>query len=263
MRGRLGKMAVLPAVVGLLAAGAAIANAELTASGDLFVRFDGGIAPKALPRHGMAPVSVQVEGVVTTLSGDQPPALREITIALNRGGRLDTEGLPVCHRRELEPSSSEEALQRCGPALVGTGSYSADIAFPEQSAFPSYGHVLAFNAVVGGRPAVLAHIYAAHPAPVTRVVAFRITERSGTFRTVLSSEVPERLNRWGYLKRVKFDLFRTYTYRGRLHSYLSASCAAPPGFPGAVFPFARATMAFADGRTLSSTLTRTCRVRKS
>ena len=43
-------------------------------------------------------------------------------------------------------------------------------------------------------------------------------------------------------------------------SYLSAACDAPAGFPGASFPFAHASMTFADGRTLASTLTRSCRV---
>ena len=50
-------------------------------------------------------------------------------------------------------------------------------------------------------------------------------------------------------------------YRGQRRSYLSATCDAPAGFPGATFPFAHASMTFADGRTLSSTLTRSCKVR--
>ena len=56
------------------------------------------------------------------------------------------------------------------------------------------------------------------------------------------------------------DLHRDFTYRGRPRSYLSAACPAPPGFPGAPFPFARAAITFADGPTLTSTLTRSCRV---
>ena len=42
-------------------------------------------------------------------------------------------------------------------------------------------------------------------------------------------------------------LRRIYTYRGQQHSYVSAGCAAPAGFPGAVYPFARANFKFADG----------------
>jgi len=60
-------------------------------------------------------------------------------IALNRGGRLDARGLPLCQRRQIEPSTTAEALATCGPALVGGGSYAAQVAFPEQSDFPSQG----------------------------------------------------------------------------------------------------------------------------
>jgi hypothetical protein len=237
------------------------ASAELTTRGDLFVRFDGGIAPSALPRDYRAPIAVRVDGTVKTLSGERPPALRRIVIAINRGGRLDTHGLPVCHRRQIDPASSREALEACGPALVGEGSYAANVAFPEQDTFPSRGRILAFNAVVDGKRAVLAHIYSAKPAPITRIVVFRIRHSSGTYGTTFSGALPASVNRYGYVTKISLRLFRVYSYRGRVHSYLSAACAAPPGFPGAVFPFARAGMAFEDGRSLSSKLTRSCRVR--
>lgn len=241
-------------------AGAA-ARAELTARGDLFVKFSGGIAPGALPRDTRAPISVRVAGTIRTLSGTRPPSVRKISIAINRGGRLDARGLPVCERSRIEPSSSREALARCGPALVGDGSYVGDVAFPEQSAFDSRGRILAFNAIVDGQRAILAHVYGSRPVPITRIIVFRIRERPGTYGTVLSGKLPATLIRYGYLKRIALVLHRNYSYRGQRRSYLSAACAAPAGFPGAVFPFARASMAFADGRILSSVLTRSCKVR--
>jgi hypothetical protein len=240
---------------------ASTARAELTASGDLFVKFSGGISPSALPREERAPIAVEVAGTVTTLSGERPPALRRISIAINRGGRLDARGLPVCRRAQIQPSSTAEARASCGAALVGGGSFDADVAFPEQPAFPSHGHVLAFNAVIGGKRAILAHVYGAEPAPITRLIVFRIRESAGTFGTVLTASVPEAVNLWGYLTHFSLDLHRNFTYRGQRRSYLSAACEAPAGFPGATFPFAHASMTFADGRTLASTLTRSCKVR--
>jgi hypothetical protein len=255
---RIGGLAMVAAAFALTAS---LAHAELTARGDLFVRFSGGITPDALPRDARAPISVQVVGTVRTLSGERPPALRGISIAINQGGRLDARGLPLCDRRQIEPSSTEEALARCGAALVGGGSYDADVAFPEQSAFPSHGRLLAFNAVVDGKRAILAHVYGADPIPITRIILFRIRETRGTFGTVLSGDLPASINRWGYLRRISLSLHRNFTYRGQRRSYLSAACGAPAGFPGATFAFARASMTFADGRTLSSTLTRSCQVR--
>jgi hypothetical protein len=145
--------------------------------------------------------------------------------------------------------------------MVGRGTYAADVAFPEQSAFPSNGRILAFNAIVDGKRAILAHIYDPQPLPITRVIVFYIRERSGTFGTTLTGMLPAAQNRWGYLKRIGLTLHREFFYRGQRRSYLSAACAAPAGFPGATFPFAQTSMTFADGRTLSSTLTRSCKVR--
>jgi hypothetical protein len=60
---------------------------------------------------------------------------------------------------------------------------------------------------------------------------------------------------------VSLSLQRTFKYKGRIHSYLSAGCPAPAGFPGTTFSFAKASFGFEDGRILSGTLTRTCRAR--
>ncbi|HEV7482425.1 MAG TPA: hypothetical protein VGO13_04935 [Solirubrobacterales bacterium] len=261
-RARRGLLGVLLVAALLLFTIASTVRAELTAGGDLFVKFSGGISPNALPRETRAPIAVKVAGTVSTLSGERPPALRRIAIAINRGGRLDAHGLPVCRRAQIQPSSTAEARRRCGSALVGEGSFDANVAFPEQSAFPSHGHVLAFNAIVGGRTAILAHVYGRQPAPITRIIVFRIRESAGTYGTVLTASVPEAVNQWGYLTHFSLDLHRSFTYRGRRRSYLSAACDAPVGFPGATFPFAHAAMSFADGRTLASTLTRSCRVRR-
>ena len=241
---------------------AAIAHAELVERGNLFVKFDGGIAPTALPRQVRAPISVRVDGTVRVLSGERPPALRHISIAINRGGILDTRGLPTCRRSELEPATSQQALEACRPALVGEGRYLGALALPEQNRFPLQGRILAFNAVVDGQRAILAHVYGSEPVPNSRIIVFHISKTQGTFGTVFSAALPARLNRSGYLKKISLNLRRTFFYRGRKHSYLSAACAAPAGFTAASFPFSRVAMTFADGRKLASTLVRTCKVQR-
>jgi hypothetical protein len=255
------RIEVLAIVAVACAAGASLAHAELTAHGDLFVKFSGGIAPNALPRHARAPISVSVSGTVRTLSGERPPALREIAIAINSGGELNAHGLPVCHRNQIETTSGEQAMAACGPSLVGEGRYLANTAFPEQPDFPSNGRILAFNAVVDGREAILAHVYGVEPLPIARIIVFKIRRTHGTYGTILTGFLPASVNHYGYIKRISLSLHRDFTYRGQRRSYLSAACAAPPGFKGALFPFARASMTFADNRTLASTLTRSCKVR--
>ena len=256
------RFVLVVALASLFLFAAAIAHAELVERGNLFVKFDGGIAPTALPRQAKAPISVRVDGTVRVLSGERPPALRHISIAINRGGTLDTHGLPTCRRSQLEPATSQQALEACRPALVGEGRYLGALALPEQNRFPLQGRILAFNAIVDGQRAILAHVYGSDPVPNSRIIVFHIRKTHGTFGTVFSAALPARLNRSGYLKKISLELRRTFTYRGRKHSYLSAACAAPTGIDIASFPFSKVSITFADGRRLSSTLIRPCRVQK-
>jgi len=248
--------------VALLVGAAAVARAELSANGNLFVTFKGGITPGALPREKRAPIAVWISGKVRTLSGEHPPAIRDITIALNRAGRLDTRGLPVCPQGQLEAATRSAALEACGDALVGSGAYRARSTFPEQARSPTFGRILAFNSRSGRHSTILAHVYGEDPAPSAEVIVFKISRRAkGPYRTVLAGHAPEGLTRWGYLKRISLRLHRIYRFRGRRHSYLSAPCRAPRGLKEASFKFAFASMTFVDGRELSSHLTRTCRAR--
>jgi hypothetical protein len=244
-----------------MAVGAASAFAELTQKGDLFVHFNGGISPRALPRNSLAPIAVRIEGTIRVPAGHSPPALRHIRIALNRGGHLSSQGLPVCHQHQIDNSTSSQALAVCGPALVGTGGFVAKTAYSDSPTFLLRGSILLFNAVVHNHSAILAHIFGNNPA-VSQTFVFRIRRTGGTYGTVLTAYLSPATNRNGYLKSIFFQLQRSYVFRGRPRAYLSASCSAPPGFSVASFPFARASMSFEDGRTLSSTLIRSCKVRR-
>lgn len=237
------------------------ASAELVAKGNLFVHFDGGIAPNALPRDTLAPISVRLEGTIRTPKGSAPPAVRRIQVALNRGGHLETRGLPICQRRQIALTSPQEALADCGPALVGGGGFTGRMTLPGQPTVGFPGQILLFNSRAGDQAAVLAHVSQTQPIAIDRIVVFHIRHSGGTFGTVFTGNLPRSLNRNGYLKSIFLQFQRRYVSHGRRLSYLSARCAAPPGFTSAVFPFAQASMSFSNGRTLSATMTRTCRVR--
>jgi len=77
---------------------------------------------------------------------------------------------------------------------------------------------------------------------------------------VLSTTLPKMAQDWAYLTHFDMTLKRTYTYKGKRRSYVSAACRAPAGFPGAVFPFAKARYGFDDGRELKTTVVRSCKV---
>jgi hypothetical protein len=241
---------------------AAIAQAEVTQQGNLRVSFGGKIAPHKLPRFGDASVSVLISGAISTTDNSIPPQLRTITMAINRNGKLDHKGIPDCHFHQVQPASTQEAREACPNSLVGTGSFKANVALPEQSPFPSNGKILAFNGTLHGRPVIFAHIYGTEPLPTSFTLPFELKERGkGTYATILVAKLPRVAAQWGYISGVSLKLERRFRYRGQVHSYVSAGCPAPRGFPGATFTFARASFGFEGGKTLSRTMTRSCGVR--
>jgi hypothetical protein len=257
--GRRRRVLVVLAAFLLALSAASVAAAELTQKGDLFVKFDGGISPRSLPRRIPAPIAVRIEGTIRIPRGAESPSLSRMRIALHRNGRLETRGLPVCRRRELVAASAAEALAACGSALVGSGGIVANTDFAGQATHLFRSGVILFNGAEAGRPVIFAHVFEPSP-PVSHVVTFQIRRGGGTFGTVITAELPPALQHNAYLKSIFLRLQRRYVFRGRARSYLSANCAAPAGFSLASFPFAKASMTFDDGRVLSATLIRSCRV---
>jgi hypothetical protein len=240
----------------------ALASAEVFQRHNLRVVVTGGLSPQRLPRAGFAPIGVSVGGEISTTDKSPAPSLKTLQIELNRNGRLDYAGLPVCPYDAIQPASSSRALNACRSALVGQGSFGAEIVLSGQDPYPIKGKMLAFNGRSGGRPVLFGHIYAPRPFATSFVIVFAIKQLGkGTYGTTLTAHLPNALGSWGKLTGIELNLSRQYSYRGRHHSYLAAGCPAPVGFPGAVFPFARATFGFPGGRTVSGTLTRSCKVR--
>ena len=247
-------------IVGLLGAG--LAQAELSQEGNVRISFSGGFSPHALPRNELAPVTIDVKGAIGTTDGTHPPAVRRVEIAINRHGRLSTEGLPACSGPRLQATSTETALARCRSALVGRGSFAANVEFPSTVPVLATGTMLAFYGKSNGKEALLLHLYAKAPVRTTFVLPLIISNKGGElFGTVLSAKIPTLAGGLGSVTQIDLKVGRTYTYRGQRRSFISASCPAPAGFPGAVFSLARGTFYFADGKKIETTLSRDCRVR--
>lgn len=254
------RVAVLLAVLVLagLAVGA-FANAEVVQRGSLRVTFDGALTPRSLPRTGTAPVRVGVSAKIATDDGAPPPQLRTMTIAINSAGRFDPTLLPVCTVADIQPSTTANALRACGDSLVGQGSFQAKVLLGQSAAFPAVGKLYAFNGRYHGHPAILAHVFGTEPVPTSFTLPFELLKSKGTFGTVLRASLPAVTGKSGYITGLSLNLGRTVGSGPRRRSYLSAGCPAPQGFPGAVFPFARASFDFGTSK-LTSTLTRNCKV---
>lgn len=234
---------------------------ELVQKGPIRVAVSGGLAPTRLPRHGTAPINVTIGGQISSTDPDTPPQLRTVSFAFNRAGHLETRGLPRCGLADIDPSTTRQALEACRSSLVGEGQFSAAVRLPEQSPFPSAGKVLAFNGTLHGRPVLLAHIYGDKPVPTSVVLPLEIHQGKGRFATRLDASLASLTGDWGYVTGISLRLGHNYSSHGERRSFLSAGCPAPKGFPGALFPLAKASFSFVGGRTLSATLTRNCTVR--
>ena len=238
---------------------AAVAQGELEQSGNLRLTINGGFKPHALPRNKPAPVTATLDASITTVDGSRPPQLRRISFAINRYGLLSTRGLPTCDAGQLEATTTEVALERCGGARVGHGRFGANVDFPNRPPIPVEGKMLAFNARVNGRPGLLLHINGSNPVQATFVLPFKISHpKTGKFGTVFATVIPRIASDLGYVTDVSLTFGRRYSFKGERMSFLSARCAAPDGYPGALFSFARASFGFATGRQLTTTLTRDC-----
>jgi hypothetical protein len=247
----------------VLALGAGVAaQAEVAQEGNLIVSFDGGISPHALPRVGTAPVAVPVETTIKASDGaDPPPQLREIAIGINREGEIFDRGLPTCRIRRIQPTTIAAARRICGGAIVGSGHVQVRVHVQNQQPFTFKGPLLVFNAKPsGGKRRILAQVYGTRP-PSAFVLTFKIIRREGTFGTLIRTTLPKSAMDWAYVTHFDMRLRRTYMYRGQRRSFVSAGCAAPEGFPGAVYPFARGSFEFAGGREVTTTLIRDCKVR--
>lgn len=256
------RLAAIALVATVALATASATSGEQVQVKNVRISFNGGFKPHDLPRERQAPIEVTVSGAIGTTDGNHPPALQRLEIALNRQGKLTTRGLPVCATPLLQSTTTDAALALCRSALVGRGRFTADVDLTGESQ-PVFGRALAFNSRRGGRPALLLHFYATIPVRATFVLPLAIQRRpEGDFGTVLSTRIPKLAGGLGSITSVELKIGRRYSDGGDRLSFLSARCAAPDGFPGAIFPFARASFYFANGLTvITPPLTRDCRVR--
>ena len=257
------RILVIPlAIFALVLLGAGVALGDLAGGPAPIVTLNARITPQALPRVALAPVAVEVDETIRSRDGADPSPLRQIVIAINRYGKMSNTGLPVCPAGKIESTTTEQALARCKSALVGHGSLAANVVLPQISPFPAHGKLLAFNGRLRGKNVILAHVFGPDPVPTTFVLPFAIShQRSGTFGTTLTAKLPSIAGDWGYVTDIHLTIHRRYRFEGQSRSFLSANCPLPEGFPVASFTFARGTYTFANGQTVSTAVTRVCKVK--
>jgi hypothetical protein len=222
-------------------------------AGNIVVDGEGGFTPTALPKTKVAPITIFGKGRISTADGTLPPILKTIQFEFDKHGAVETVGLPVCTSAKLQSTTVPQARKLCPGAIVGEGFGHAVVKFPEQAPIPVSSPITIFNAPpIKGDPSVLAHFYTTVPTPVAFVVPVRIeTIHNGRYGYRVKAVIPKLAGGSGIPISGSIHIGRRWTYQGKKHSYVNASC--PDGRLQAVGQFG-----FNDGTELKGTFLTPC-----
>ena len=234
--------------VALIAVASAFAKPEVVRVGNLFLRDNGGISPTKLPKHKQAPISANLNGQIGTTDGSHPPAIRTVNLDFDRTIQVNALGLPVCTERQLIARSTATAKNACSDAIIGSGEGEVEVAFPEQQPFAAKGPIVLFNGGVhGGTTLLLIHTYVAVPAPTAVIATVKLTRiHRGHYGTHAVAQIPRIAGGAGSVTKFKITINRTFSYKGKKESYLTASC--PTGHY-----YTEGEVQFSDSTTLKIT----------
>jgi hypothetical protein len=254
MRKHLTLVLALGALISLLVVG--IAQAEkptVVRVGNLILTVNGGFSPKALPKNTFAPLTLSVSGGIKTVDGSHPPALKEFVAETDKNGTINAKGLPVCTSGALQARDTAAAKKACPTSIVGSGSTEVQVAFPDQTPFNATGPLTVFNGGVKGNTTTLfIHAYVSVPAPTAIVTTVKITKiHNGRYGLKSVATIPEIAGGSGSLLTFALKIGKTFTYKGKKVSYLSAKC--PDGHLDA-----HGTAVFTDGTRASGSIIRPC-----
>jgi hypothetical protein len=210
----------------LIVAASALAKPHVIRAGNLFLKDDGGIFPSRLPRHIQTPISARIDAEIGTTDGSHPAAVKTLNIDFDKSIQVNATGLPACKEAQLTARSTMTAKNACPDAIVGSGEGEVEVAFPEQKPFAARGPLVLFNGGVHGTTTLLfVHAYVAVPAPTAVIAKVKITRiNRGPYGIHTVAQVPTIAGGAGSVTKFKLNINRTFIYKGKEKSHLTASC---------------------------------------
>jgi hypothetical protein len=246
---------VVAALVVLVAGGTALAGnkPETVEVGNLVFTFNGGFSPTALPKSKLAPITLTASGKIATKNGEHPPALKEAIVETDKNGAVFVKGLPVCKSGQLQSRDTKAARKACPKAIIGSGHTAVEVLFPESKPIPVDSALTVFNGGQKGGTTTF-YIHAYFTAPITGAIVTTVKIKkihNGRYGLKSVASIPKIANGSGSVKSFDLKIGKTYTYKGKKVSVLSAKCA-----DGKLQAFASSI--FADGTKASAGIIRTC-----
>jgi hypothetical protein len=226
-------------------------------AGNLEFEFGGGFSPKALSKTKQTPITLTASGKLRNTEGGSPPPLTEVIVDTDKNGQVNVKGFPTCKGSQLQATDTKAAEKACKSAIIGSGQTSVDVTFPEQAPIPAHSKLLVFNGgQKGGTTTLYIHAYLTQPITTAIVTTLKITkEHKGRYGTHTVAKIPPIANYAGAVTSFNLKIGKTYTYKGKKMSILSAKC--PDGKLEA-----HATAKFHNGSTVSAEFIRPCTPKK-
>ena len=252
MRKHLLIVTALGALIALTVASVAIAAKDtVVKAGNLEVVIDGssGVTPKALSKSTYTPIAFTAAGSIKNLDGSQPPALKEVLLE-TKNAAVNVKGYPSCSSGQLQATSTASAKKACGDAIIGSGSGTISVVFPEQAPIPGNAPITVFNGgTSGGKTTFYIHTYLTQPITTAVVTTVKITKAGNGLKTVTS--IPRIAGGSGAVKDFSLKIDKKFTYKGKKVSVLSAKCVG-----GKIQ--ADVTAKFYEGQQVKAQVLRTC-----
>jgi hypothetical protein len=194
--------------------------------GNLRLTANGNFSPTLLPRNELAPITLNLSGKIETLDHTHPPAIQEVIVETDKNGSINAKGLPVCTSGKLQAQTTAKARGICGSAIVGEGTTSVEVAFPEQRPFIIKSELLVFNGgVSGGKTKVFVHAYLSSPVSAAVVVPVTVSKiHHGRYGLKTVANIPKIAGGYGSPLSFSLKVGRKFTYKGKKQSYLLAKC---------------------------------------
>jgi hypothetical protein len=216
------------------------------------VSFNLGFKPRELPRREMTPVAVGFSGRFSSRPGNAPPAIRSVTVDFDKNSEIDSVGLPVCAKRELEERGTRDAREHCRKSILGTGVAHVRVS-PSRPLSPI--QLTLFNGGTSHRiTTVFMHGVVPAPTPQPTVVTFELRKiHHGRFGLRSIAKIPPIADDAGFLIDFEFSIDRQFTSRGVRQSFVKTRC--PDDHLTAHF----IAFTFSNGETFpGNTFTRPC-----